>query len=125
MKLYCGKHHVLLGEEDAEITPDVVLKQKSAGFAFHSPNMMASQSWGFKLHAIVNNEEALGMMVLSGQYIGFLPDHYAKRFIDNGDMRALCTDVFMYQSDHYAIARRSPKMSRRVKTFLKCLQEVH
>ncbi len=86
---------------------------------------MASHDWKLKRRAIVNNEEALATLVLSGCYIGFLPDHVAKRFTDAGDMRALQPDVYNYPSDHSAIVRKTPKMPKRVEKFLDCLRTAH
>jgi DNA-binding transcriptional LysR family regulator len=125
MYLYCGKHHPLFHKADSDISSKEMQKQKYAGFPFHSPNMMASHDWKLKRRAIVNNEEALASLVLSGCYIGFLPDHMAKQFTDGGDMRALRPAVYNYQSDHSAIVRKVPKIPKRVEKFLDCLRTVH
>jgi len=125
MYLYCGKHHPLFLKSDSDISRQDMQKQKYAGFPFHSPNMMASHDWKLKRRAIVNNEEALATLILSGCYIGFLPDHVAKRFADAGDMRALRPDVYNYPSDHSAIVRKTPKMPKRVEKFLGCLRTAH
>lgn len=125
MFLYCGKHHPLFSKPDGETTRSDVQKQKYAGFPFHSPNMMASHDWKLRRRAIVNNEEALATLILSGCYIGFLPDHVAKKFTDSGEMRALRPDIYNYPSDHSAIVRKVPKMSKRVEKFLACLRQAH
>lgn len=125
MYLYCGKNHSLFSQADRGISRSDVQKQKYAGFTFHSLNMMSSQDWKLKRRATVNNEEALATLVLSGRYIGFLPDHFAQHFTDRGEIRALRPDIYHYQSDHYAIVRKTPKASRRVETFLDCLRAAH
>ncbi len=125
MYLYCGKHHTLFSNSDTDISREQVQKQKYAGFPFHSPNMIASHNWKLKRRAIVNDEEALATLILSGRYIGFLPDHMARKFIDSGDMRPLRADIYNYLSDHSAIVRKVPKMSKRVEKFLECLRNTH
>ncbi|MEP3274987.1 MAG: LysR family transcriptional regulator [Stappiaceae bacterium] len=125
MYLYCGKLHPLFNRSDGEITRGEMQEQRYAGFAFHSPNMMASHDWKLQRRAIVNNEEALATLVLSGCYVGFLPDHFTRHFTETGEMRALMQDTYSYRSDHAAIIRRLPKMPRRVERFLDCLQQVH
>jgi len=125
MFLYCGKHHPLFPRADVEVSRNDVQKQKYAGFPFHSPNMMASHDWKLKRRALVNNEEALATLILSGCYIGFLPDHVAKQFTDQGEIRALRPDVYNYPSDHSAIVRKIPKMPKRVEKFLDCLRSAH
>lgn len=125
MYLYCGKTHPLFDEPEEALTSDVLQKQKYAGFAFHSANMMASHDWKLKRGAIVNNEEALALLVLSGQYVGFLPEHFTRQFVDNGEMRALRRDIYSYESNHSAIVRKIPKMPKRVEKFLECLHQAH
>ena len=125
MFLYCGKHHPLFSKSDGDITRKDVQKHKYAGFPFHSPNMTASHDWKLKRRALVNNEEALATLILSGCYIGFLPDHVAKQFTDRGEIRAMRPDIYNYPSDHSAIARKVPKMPKRVEKFLNCLRSAH
>lgn len=125
MYLYCGKTHPLFREPEAALTSDVLQKQNYAGFAFHSHNMMVSHDWKLKRRAIVNNEEGLALLVLSGDYVGFLPNHFTKQFVDNGEMRALRPDIYSYESNHSAIVRKIPKMPRRVGKFLECLRQAH
>ncbi len=125
MFLYCGKNHPFFHELDQDISRSEVQKQKYAGFAFHSPNMMASHDWKLKRRATVNNEEAMATLILSGCYLGFLPDHFTQHFTTAGVMRAILPDVYHYRSEHSAIVRRTPKMPRRVERFLDCLRESH
>lgn len=122
MHLYCSKHHPLFDICDSDITLERLQKQKYAGFPFHSANMIASKGWKFKRRAIVNNEEALALLVLSGGHIGFLPDHFTTQFVKSDEMRPLLPDVYNYKSDHAAIVRKIPKASRRVDKMLDCLR---
>lgn len=125
MYLYCGRNHPLFNEPESALTSEVLQKQNYAGFAFHSHNMMASHDWKLKRRAIVNNEEALALLVLSGQYVGFLPEHFTKQFVESGEMRALLPEQYSYQSEHAAIVRKIPKMPKRVEKFLECLRHAH
>jgi len=125
MYLYCGVRHPLFHREDHLITAEDMQDQKYASFDFHSPNMMASHDLQLKRRAIVNNEEAMLPLILSGHYIGFLPDHMTKLFAHRDQMRAILPDLYSYKSDHFAITRRTPKMSRRVETFMDCLKDAH
>lgn len=125
MYLYCGVCHPLFRREDRLITAEDMQNQKYASFDFHSPNMVASHDLQLKRRAIVNNEEAMLPLILSGHYIGFLPDHMTKLFAHRDQMRAILPDLYSYKSDHFAITRRTPKMSRRVETFMECLKKTH
>jgi LysR family transcriptional regulator, transcriptional activator for bauABCD operon len=64
-------------------------------------------------------------LILSGQFLGFLPDHYAESFVQKGQMRALEPDVLRYDCQFLAITRRSPQPSRATRSFQACLEQVH
>lgn len=125
MYLYCGRGHPLFGRPDGSIQQAEVRRFKYAGIGFHSPNMIVSQRLKLTRKADVYDEEALAALILSGRYLGFLPDHYADAFVERGEMWRLRPDIYHYQSDHAAILRRSPSPSRLVKQFLDCLCHAH
>ena len=86
---------------------------------------MVSHRLKLRRSADVYDEEALATLILSGRYIGFLPDHFAKRFVERGEMHCLRPDVYHYRSDHAAIVRHAPKPSRLVQEFLNCMLQAH
>ena len=125
MYLYSGRNHDFFDRADADISRRDIRQYKYAGIGFHSPNMMVSHEMNLQRSADVYDEEALAALILSGRYIGFLPDHYAKNFVERGEMRRIRSDIYHYQSDHTAIVRYTPKPSRLVETFLECLRRAH
>ena len=125
MYLYCGRDHPLFQETKKKIRQTEVRKHKYAGIGFHSPNMMVSHRLKLDRDADVYDEEALAVLILSGRYLGFLPDHYAAEFVEDGEMRQLRPDIYHYESQHTAIVRHSPKPSRLVTEFLRCLCRMH
>ena len=125
MFLYCGNEHSLFNSADAEIDKQSILACKYAGLGYHSPNMEVGRRLGMKREVTVYDQEAIVHLLLSGCYIGYLPDHYAKPFEEQGLIRAIGMDTFHYECEFFAIHRRSPKPSRLVQTFLDCLLGAH
>ena len=125
MYLYCGSRHPLYSEPEDRIRQEHVRQHKYAGIGFHSPNLIVSHQLQLTRNAEVYDEHALAALILSGRYLGFLPDHYAERFVEAGAMRCLRPDVYHYQSNHAAVLGRTPKPSRLVETFLECLLSAH
>jgi len=125
MYLYCGHRHLLFPLADADVRRADVHACKYAGIGYHSPNMGASHRLELRRSADVHDQEALAALILSGRYVGFLPDHYARIFVERGLMRPLLSDVFQYRCDFASIVRASPKPSRLVATFLECLTQAH
>jgi DNA-binding transcriptional LysR family regulator len=125
MYLYCGHGHRLYKLADKDIKKTDILACKYAGLGYHSPNMEIGRSLGMKRDVTVYDQEAIAHLLLSGRYVGYLPDHYAKPFVEQGLIRSIETDVFQYRCEFLAITRRSPKPSRAVRAFVDCLVKAH
>ena len=96
-----------------------------AGLGYHSPNMEISQQLRLARKATGYDQEAIATLILSGAFLGFLPDHYAQSFVRAGQMRAVDAAVFRYTCQFFAIARRSPQAARATQAFLECLMQAH
>ena len=42
-----------------------------------------------KVGAKTGSMEAIAMLISTGEYLGYLPKHYAAQWLNNGEMRAL------------------------------------
>jgi len=125
MLLYCGQEHALFNRQDSELSDEDILSSQYAGLGYHSPNMEIGRQLGMKRHATVYDQEAIVFLLLSGCYLGYLPDHYAKPFVEQGVIRSLGVEPFNYHCEFYAIHKGSPKPSRLIQTFLDCLNIAH
>ena len=125
MILYCGKDHPLFGSDKATIAEHELAAYKYAGFGFNSPNMLAGQNLRLTLAARVHNEEALKVLILSGEYTGFLPDHVARPFVEEGRLAAVAAGKVTYQTQLGAIVRKRPEVGRKTLEFLNCLSDAH
>ncbi|QDL56527.1 LysR family transcriptional regulator [Rhodoferax aquaticus] len=129
MLLYCGAQHALFGAKAkakaAAMGWDDLRAHHFAGLGYHSPNMDLSQQVRLPRKATGYDQESIATLILSGQYLGFLPDHYAEAFVRTGQMRALNPAVLNYACSFFGIVRRSPQASRVTRAFLSCLAEAH
>lgn len=125
MVLYCGKGHPFYNAAETEIDTEQLSGLKYAGFGFSSPNMTAGQKLGLQLAARVHNEEALMVLLLSGYYIGFLPDHVARPFVASGRLSAVMDEHTSYQTSLGAVLRKRPEPGRKTQLLLDCLLDSH
>ena len=127
MSLYCGTRHPLFGAPDEQVPPDwdALRAHAFAGLGYHSPNMELSQQVRLSRKATAYDQESIATLILSGQYLGFLPDHYAQAFARTGQMRALRPGLFRYDCQFFSIVRRSPQPSRAALAFQNCLRLAH
>jgi len=125
MHLYCGASHPLFGTSLDNLANEKISDYKYAGLGYHSPNMHVGGQLKLQRHATVYDQEAVVTLLLSGSYIGFLPSHYAKYFVDKGLLFELLHKDYSYNCEFSAIYKQSPKPSRMVAKFLDCLLQVH
>lgn len=128
MFLYCGAHHVLFSATPSAPEPvdwDGLCAYDFAGLGYHSPNMELSQQVRLTRRATGYDQESIATLILSGKYLGFLPDHYAQAFVSAGQMRAVQPTVFHYSCSFFSIVRRSPQPSRVTRAFQACLLQAH
>ena len=125
MSLYCGVGHPLFRQATALLDWEGLRAHRFAGLGYHSPNMEVTQRQRLTRAATGFDQESIATFILSGQFLGFLPDHYAQNFVQTGQMRAIESTVLRYDCEFFAITRRSPQPSRATRAFVDCLLQAH
>jgi DNA-binding transcriptional LysR family regulator len=125
MYLYCASDHPLFACDDRKLSVTQVRNSKYVGIGYHSPNMEVGRAMGQHRHATAYDQEAVAHLVLSGAYLGYLPEHYAQGFVAKGQMRALLPGEFQYVCEFSAIVRHAPAPNRVAQTLLDALVSEH
>jgi DNA-binding transcriptional LysR family regulator len=118
--LYCGAAHPLFHEADSDIT-DAVIEQEArinrGYFEGFDAGLLPSNQ-----HAVtVYQTEAAALLILTGRYVGFLPEHYARTWVRHGEMRALAPDRISFHSKFCLVCRKEHVEDRRLKLLAKAL----
>jgi DNA-binding transcriptional LysR family regulator len=125
MLLYCGAQHPLFGADHAGLNWKAVRAYQFAGLGYHSPNMELSHSARLPRKATGFDQESIATLILSGRFLGFLPDHYAEAFERRGQMQAVAPALFRYPCQFVSVLRRSPHATRAAQAFAQCLLQAH
>ncbi|MDZ4358606.1 MAG: LysR family transcriptional regulator [Variovorax sp.] len=101
--LFCSDRHPLFKQR--QVPESVVSDLNVVGRSYWSQTEMARH--GFK-HSVatVDSMEAQLILILSGGYVGYLPEHYAQPWIDQGRLRVLLPAAFGYQSPFALVSKR-------------------
>jgi DNA-binding transcriptional LysR family regulator len=76
-------------------------------------------------NASVTSLEASTMLILTGQYIGFLPEHYAKPWLEVGELVPLMPEKFNRVSQFSLVTRDSVQaQSRPLELLIDCIAEL-
>ncbi|THJ30690.1 LysR family transcriptional regulator [Lampropedia aestuarii] len=119
--LYCSERHPLFANASQASQHDL---QAAATVAPNYPMSQQATALHQGLHctATASNREAIAFLILSGQYIGFLPSHYAAAWVDKGQMAVLMPER-MHFSVQLAIAtRKGRRENQLLELFLTALE---
>ncbi len=92
---YAGSAHPLFTTPDAMIGYDEVRRHRLIGRHYWGARDLKIFA-GNRVGATVSEMESEAILILSGAFLGYLPDHYAQPWVAAGQMRALAPDRFGY-----------------------------
>lgn len=107
MGLYCSNEHPLFRVPDSQLTPDLIANCEHAQRGYISDDQLPENERSFTYAARAENIEGLAHLILSGEYIAFLPEHYAANWVSSGRMRSLLPLTYGYISNYEIIRRKA------------------
>ena len=125
MLLFCGAQHPLFGQDHSALTWQGLRAWDFAGLGYHSPNMELSHGARLPRKATGFDQESIATLVLSGRFLGFLPDHYGATFERSSQMQAVQPALFFYLCQFVSVLRKSPAPPRAAQAFAECLAVAH
>ncbi|ENV54685.1 LysR family transcriptional regulator [Acinetobacter baylyi] len=101
--LFCSdKHHLF---EQRHLTENMITQEKMVRRGYWSHSELAKHGFN-NSSASVESMEAQLILILSGQYIGYLPEHFAQSWVDQKRLKVLLPSTFGYQAPFSLIMRR-------------------
>ncbi|BFM49595.1 LysR family transcriptional regulator [Marinomonas sp. THO17] len=122
-KLYCSDQHPLFTLSDKDINK-AKLKQYDAVLpAYAQTPEVKAQHQPLHTSATATDREGIAFLILTGRYIGFLPDHVADHWVRDGRMRAILPAECRYITQFSAITRKGARNNLVLETFLEELDK--
>ena len=112
--LVCGAQHPLFTERsDTKLFSKVRHAQKVVRTFLRLKDFFFLSDQFETITAHVESVEAAAFLILTGSHVGLLPDHYARQWIDKGQMRILLETSYTREStislvNHRDVQRLSP-----------------
>lgn len=115
--LYCGVRHPLFQVPLDEISLQTIAAhpmtlrpylQRSELAALPNPSATA----------MVSNMEAQAMLIRSGSFLGFLPSHFARKWVERGEMRSIALPGIGWRSQFYIAHRTQPDLPQVAQKFI-------
>jgi DNA-binding transcriptional LysR family regulator len=120
--LYCGRDHPFFPLADRDISSEMLDKASriSRGYLERfDEKFFTSPGHGATVHHI----ESAALLILTGRFIGFLPDHYARAWESQGRMRTIRRNKILIRSTISLMTRRDTADNLRVATFIQVMRE--
>lgn len=124
LPLYAAPGHPLVA--GGRVADDAEWRRADfVGLGYHSPNMEHFWRLGLQPAARAFEQEASVLLIRSGRYAGFLPDHYARAFEARGELVRIESDTLHYSCEWQASVARSPAPGRIARRFVELLKQMH
>ncbi|WP_308719814.1 LysR family transcriptional regulator [Komagataeibacter xylinus] len=123
LHLFCGRRHPLFNLPESEITPAILAEQRmiTVSGAATSP-MWDRLRPHLNFAAAAENVDSRALLILSGNYLGFLPEPFALPLVHDGLLRRIVLDGLQLETSFYFLARPNPETNLMHETFRAILE---
>ncbi|MDX1370118.1 LysR family transcriptional regulator [Pseudomonas sp.] len=120
--LYCAVGHPLFYVDDQQLEDQRLNAQDAIAPTFRLPPEVQSHYQALNCTASASDREGMAFLILTGRYIGYLPDHYAAAWVQQGRLRALKADSRFYDLSLAAVTRKGRRPHLVLESFLEALE---
>jgi DNA-binding transcriptional LysR family regulator len=117
--LYCGHTHPFFKRQPDDESALVAADMVATASAQDQKAKVVEKA--FNATASATDREGIAFLILTGAYIGFLPSHFAKRWVKEKRMKSLYPERVTYNTRYAAITRKGARPNLVVETFMQHL----
>ncbi|WP_225776103.1 LysR family transcriptional regulator [Pseudomonas sp. Marseille-Q5115] len=119
--LYCAVGHPLFYADDTTLDDDRLNSQEAIAPTFRLPGEIQAHYQVLNCSASASDREGMAFLILTGRYIGYLPDHYAEAWVQQGRLRALKARQRFYDLSLSWVTRKGRRPHLVLESFLEQL----
>ena len=119
--LYCAVGHPLFYVDDAKLEDQRLNSQDAIAPSFRLPAEIQQHYQALRCTASASDREGMAFLILTGRFIGYLPDHYAATWLQEGRLRALKPAERYYDLSLAAVTRKGRRPNLVLESFLEAL----
>ena len=120
---YCGRAHPLF-ERAGAIKPAAVAESEWAWRSYPVPEAQIPVR-PRRITAQADNMEAVSLLILSGSHLGYLPEHFAEPYVEQGLLAALNPKLLAYTVTFHMVTQKYTRPSPIVGAFIEDLTHAH
>ncbi|EDM69236.1 MAG: LysR family transcriptional regulator [Moritella sp.] len=119
--LYCSKDHPFFNLDDTQLTNAMISKSDAVVLSYQQTPEIKQSLQKLNSTASATDREGIAFLILTGRYIGYLPDHLARQWVTDRKVRAIKPDRFRITSSYSAVTRKSSRSNIILDTFMELL----
>lgn len=121
--LFCSQEHPLFERDDASITVQEIHACDAVAPSYRIPAEAQERHQELSGSATASDREGMAFLILTGSYIGYLPDHYAADWVAQGRLRALRPERFHYDIPLTVVTRKGRRPNLVLERFIEAVAE--
>ncbi|OHU84400.1 MULTISPECIES: LysR family transcriptional regulator [Pseudoalteromonas] len=122
--LYCGVGHPLFDCEPSKVElllPDAEVITSN----YMRDRETRNDGLNYQNSAIAYHDEGIAHLILSGAFIGYLPEHYASFWVDKGLFKPILPEKYCYQIPVVLISSKSNSVSPLANALIEEIKRCH
>ncbi len=120
--LYCSNEHRLFHQPLNQQSQTDIETVDAIAPAYAQTAAIKKHYQPLNTTATATDREGVAFLILTGAYIGYLPQHLAQQWVNAGRMRALLPEHYQFSTDFAVITRRGRRLHSILDYWLSCLQ---
>ncbi|MDZ7903442.1 MAG: LysR family transcriptional regulator [Rheinheimera sp.] len=122
--LYCGKDHPLFASDSKEINR-LLPQAEVVTSNYLRDKESRNDDLNYQNSASAYHDEGIAHLILSGKFIGYLPEHFASHWVDKGLFRAILPERYHYQIPVMLITAKSNSASPLALATIAAIRQSH
>lgn len=116
--LYCSQGHPLFDADHSKLSDSELARYDAVLPAYPQAAKIKQQQTILRATASSTDREGTAFLILSGRYLGFLPTHFAERWVKEGALRAVQPEQRKFVTHYSAITRKGGRSNFILEAFL-------
>jgi len=122
--LYCGKGHKLFDCKPSEINRLLEISEVITS-NYMRDKEVRNDGLNYQNSATAYHDEGIAHLILSGEFIGYLPEHYASYWVDKGLFKSILPEKYSYQIPIMLISSKNNIISPLANALIEEIKRCH
>jgi len=122
--LYCGQGHKLFDCKPAQMTKLLETAEVITS-NYMRDKEVRNDGLNYQNSAVAYHDEGIAHLILSGEFIGYLPEHYASYWVDKGLFKPIFPEKYSYQIPVMLISSKTNAVSPLANAIIEEVKRCH